>query len=191
MDSANLRLKSASTGTLSSEDLAIDLGIVNTRAYARGRGIVVNQPSAVALDQSTGEVRAVGKETRDMLVRTPNKITVIKPLRDGVIADFRLTEKMLNYFIQKAHQCRTLVHPRVIISVPSDITQVERRAVTGSAYRPKAAEVSLGGAGDDGSHWGRYASVQASRQVGCRYRWRHYRERNPSSLAAHSAGTIR
>ncbi|MBZ5682870.1 MAG: rod shape-determining protein MreB [Acidobacteriia bacterium] len=129
--------------SLFSEDLAIDLGTVNTRVYARGRGIVVNEPSAVALDQSTGEVRAVGKEARDMLGRTPSKISVIKPLRDGVMADFKVTEKMLNYFIQKAHQRRTLVHPRVIISVPSEITQVERRAVTDSAYRARAAEVHL------------------------------------------------
>jgi rod shape-determining protein MreB len=129
--------------SLFSEDLAIDLGTVNTRVYARGRGIVVNEPSAVALEESTGEVLAVGKEAKEMLGRTPNKIRVIKPLKDGVIADFRVTEKMLNYFIQKAHQRRTLVHPRVIISVPSEITQVERRAVTDSAYRAKAAEVHL------------------------------------------------
>ena len=129
--------------SLFSEDLAIDLGTVNTRVYARERGIVINEPSAVALDESTGEVRAVGKEAKEMLGRTPTKIRVIKPLRDGVIADFRVTEKMLAYFIQKAHQRRTLVHPRVIISVPSEITQVERRAVTDSAYRAKAAEVHL------------------------------------------------
>jgi len=129
--------------SLFSEDLAIDLGTVNTRIYARGRGIVVNEPSAVALDESTGEVRAVGREAKEMLGRTPSKIRVIKPLRDGVIADFKVTEKMLTYFIQKAHQRRTLVHPRVIISVPSEITQVERRAVTDSAYRAKAAEVHL------------------------------------------------
>ena len=129
--------------SLLSEDLAIDLGTVNTRVYARGRGIVVNEPSAVALDDSTGEVRAVGKDAKEMLGRTPGKIRVIKPLKDGVIADFKVTEKMLNYFIQKAHQRRTLVHPRVIISVPSDITQVERRAVTDSAYRARAAEVHL------------------------------------------------
>jgi rod shape-determining protein MreB len=129
--------------SLFSEDLAIDLGTVNTRVYARGRGIVVNEPSAVALEETTGEVRAVGKEAKEMLGRTPSKIAVIKPLRDGVIADFRVTEKMLAYFIQKAHQRRTLVHPRVIISIPSGITQVERRAVTDSAYRAKAAEVHL------------------------------------------------
>ncbi|MGA8149852.1 MAG: rod shape-determining protein [Terriglobales bacterium] len=129
--------------SLFSEDLAIDLGTVNTRVYARGRGIVINEPSAVALDETTGEVQAVGKEAKEMLGRTPSKIRVIKPLRDGVIADFKVTEKMLAYFIQKAHQRRTLVHPRVIISVPSEITQVERRAVTDSAYRAKAAEVHL------------------------------------------------
>ena len=114
--------------SLLSEDLAIDLGTVNTRVYARGRGIVVNEASAVAVDESTGEVRAVGKEAKEMLGRTPAKITVIKPLRDGVIADFKVTEKMLSYFIQKAHQRRTLVHPRIVISVPSEITQVEKRA---------------------------------------------------------------
>jgi rod shape-determining protein MreB len=129
--------------SLFSEDLAIDLGTVNTRIYARGRGIVVNEPSAVALDDSTGEVQAVGREAKEMLGRAPGKIRVIKPLKDGVIADFKVTEKMLSYFIQKAHQRRTLVHPRVIISVPSEITQVERRAVTDSAYRAKAAEVHL------------------------------------------------
>ncbi|MGB9073278.1 MAG: rod shape-determining protein [Terriglobales bacterium] len=130
-------------GSLFSEDLAIDLGTVNTRVYARGRGIVVNEPSAVALDDSTGEVRAVGKEAREMLGRTPSNIRVVKPLKDGVIADFKVTEKMLSYFIRKAHQRRTLVHPRLIISIPSEITQVEKRAVTDSAYRAKAAEVRL------------------------------------------------
>ena len=129
--------------SLFSEDLAIDLGTVNTRIYARGRGIVINEPSAVALDSSTGEARAVGKEAKEMLGRAPSRISVIKPLRDGVIADFRVTEKMLTYFIQKAHQRRTLVHPRVIISIPSEVTQVERRAVTDSAYRARAAEVHL------------------------------------------------
>jgi rod shape-determining protein MreB and related proteins len=129
--------------SLSSQDLAIDLGTVNTRVYVRGRGIVVNEPSAVAVDERTGEVLAVGKEAKEMLGRTPRGIQVIKPLREGVIADFRVTEKMLAYFIRKAHQRRMLVHPRVIISIPSEVTQVERRAVTDSAYRAKAAEVYL------------------------------------------------
>jgi len=126
-----------------SEDLAIDLGTVNTRVYARGRGIVVNEPSALVLDDRTGEVHAVGREAKEMLGRTPANIRVVKPLKDGVIADFKVTETMLHYFIHKAHQRRTVVHPRVIVSVPSEITQVEKRAVTDSAYRAKAAEVYL------------------------------------------------
>ena len=129
--------------SLFSEDLAIDLGTVNTRVYARDRGIVINEPSAVALDNRTGDVLAVGKEAKEMLGRTPGNIQVVRPLRDGVIADFKVTEKMLNYFIQKAHQRRTLVRPRILISVPSEITQVEKRAVTDAAFRAKAAEVHL------------------------------------------------
>src|ERR1700694_107062 len=129
--------------SLFSVDLAIDLGTVNTRVYARGRGIVVTAPSAVPLDDSTGEVQAVGKEAKEMLGRTPRNIRVVKPLKNGVIADFKVTEKMLHYFIQKAHQRRTLVHPRIVISAPSEITQVEKRAVMESAYRAKAAEVHL------------------------------------------------
>src|SRR2546425_708717 len=129
--------------SLFSADLAIDLGTVNTRVYAGEKGIVINEPSAVALDNRTGEVQAVGKEAKEMLGRTPGNIRVVRPLKDGVIADFKVTEKMLNYFIQKAHQRRTLVHPRIVISVPSEITQVEKRAVMDAAYRAKAAEVHL------------------------------------------------
>src|SRR2546427_2273501 len=129
--------------SLFSADLAIDLGTTNTRVYARDRGIVINELSAVAPDNRTGEVQAVGKEAKEMLGRTPSNLRVVKPMKDGVIADFKVTEKMLNYFIQKAHQRRTLVHPRIVISVPSEITQVEKRAVTDAAYRAKAAEVHL------------------------------------------------
>ena len=129
--------------SLFSADLAIDLGTVNTRIYSRDRGVVVNEPSAVALDDRTGEVQAVGKEAKEMLGRTPAHIRVVRPLKNGVIADFKVTEKMLSYFIQKAQQRRTLVHPRIVISVPSEITQVEKRAVAESAYRAKAADVHL------------------------------------------------
>src|SRR5207244_5144878 len=129
--------------SLFSAALAIDLGTVNTRVYARDRGIVVNEPSAGALDNRTGEVQAVGKEAKEMLGRTPGNLRVVKPINDGVIADFKATGKMPKYFIQKAHQRRTLVHPRIIISIPSEITQVEKRAVTDAAYRAKAAEVHL------------------------------------------------
>jgi rod shape-determining protein MreB and related proteins len=124
-------------------DLAIDLGTANTLVYAKGKGIVVNEPSIVALNKNTGEVEAVGKEAKEMLGRTPGNIVAIKPMKDGVIADFKVTEKMLNYFIQKAHNRKMLVHPRIVIGVPSEITQVEKRAVMDSAYRAKASEVYL------------------------------------------------
>src|SRR5207253_2257800 len=111
-----------------SSDLAIDLGTANTLVYARGKGIVVNEPSIVALNKNTNEVEAVGKEAKEMLGRTPGNIVAIKPMKDGVIADFKVTEKMLNYFIQKAHNRKMLVHARIVIGVPSEITQVEKRA---------------------------------------------------------------
>src|SRR5256712_9690575 len=122
---------------------AIDLGHANTLVYARGKGIVVNEPSIVAINKNTGEVEAVGKEAKEMLGRTPGNIVDIRPLKDGVIADFKVTEKMLNYFIQKAHGRKLLVHPRIVIGVPSEITQVEKRAVIDSAFRAKASEVYL------------------------------------------------
>ncbi len=127
-----------------SSDLAIDLGTANTLVFARGKGIVVNEPSIVAINRSTGQVEAVGKEAKEMLGRTPGNIVAIRPMKDGVIADFKVTEKMLNYFIHKAHNNRKmLVHPRIVIGVPSEITQVEKRAVMDSAYRAKASEVHL------------------------------------------------
>ena len=129
--------------SLFSEDLAIDLGTVNTRVYVPGRGVVVNEPSTVAVNKNTGEMEAVGKLAKEMLGRAPANLVIIRPLKDGVIADFKATEKMLNYFIQQAHQRRMLVHPRIVISVPSEITQVEKRAVTDAGYRAKAAEVHL------------------------------------------------
>ena len=126
-----------------SSDLAIDLGTANTLVFAHGRGIVVNEPSIVALNKNTGEICAVGKEAKEMLGRTPGNIVAIKPMKDGVIADFKVTEKMLNYFIMKAHNRKLLVHPRIVIGVPSEITPVEKRAVQDSAYRAKASEVYL------------------------------------------------
>src|SRR5574338_26738 len=132
-----------SLASMFSSDLAIDLGTANTLVYARGKGIVVNEPSIVAINKNTAEVEAVGKEAKEMLGRTPGNIVAIKPMKDGVIADFKVTEKMLNYFIQKAHNRKMLVHPRIVIGVPSEITQVEKRAVEDSAYRAKASEVYL------------------------------------------------
>ena len=129
--------------SLFSSDLAIDLGTANTLVYVRGKGVVVNEPSIVAINKNTGEVEAVGREAKEMLGRTPGHIVAIRPLKDGVIADFKVTEKMLNYFIQKAHNRKMMVHPRIVIGVPAEITQVERRAVMDSAYRAKASEVYL------------------------------------------------
>src|SRR3990167_635497 len=126
-----------------SSDLAIDLGTANTLVFAHGRGIVVNEPSIVALNKNNGEICAVGKAAKEMLGRTPGNIVAIKPMKDWVIADFKVTEKMLNYFIMKAHNRKLLVHTRIVIGVPSEITPVEKRAVQDSAYRAKASEVYL------------------------------------------------
>jgi rod shape-determining protein MreB len=129
--------------SLFSNDLAIDLGTANTLVYMKNKGIVVNEPSIVAINKNTGEIEAVGREAKEMLGRTPGNIVAIRPMKDGVIADFKVTERMLNYFIQKAHGRKMLVHPRIVIGVPSEITQVEKRAVMDSAYRAKASEVIL------------------------------------------------
>ena len=118
-----------------SNDLAIDLGTANSLVYSKGRGIVVSEPSIVAVNQKTGKVEAVGKEAKEMLGRTPGNIVAIRPLKDGVIADFEHTEKMLEHFIRKAHDRSFGVRPRprIVIGVPSEITQVEKRAVRDSA----------------------------------------------------------
>src|SRR5882762_11296718 len=126
-----------------SNDLAIDLGTANTLVYAKNKGIVVREPSIVAVNKINNNVEAVGKEAKEMLGRTPGNIVAIRPMKDGVIADFEVTEAMLRYFIQKAHQRRTLVRPRVIVSVPSGITEVEKRAVRDSALAAAAREVYL------------------------------------------------
>ncbi|MCK5405757.1 MAG: rod shape-determining protein, partial [Desulfobulbaceae bacterium] len=128
-----------------SNDLAIDLGTANTLVYVKGKGIVLREPSVVAVRQDvrTNKVLAVGKEAKMMLGRTPGNIVAIRPIKDGVIADFEVTEAMLRYFINKVHNRRTLVHPRIIISVPSGITQVEKRAVKESAESAGAREVYL------------------------------------------------
>ena len=128
---------------LFSNDLAIDLGTANTLVFVRGEGIVMNEPSIVAIHQADHSVLAVGHEAKAMLGRTPGNIVAIRPLKDGVIADFDVTEKMLHYFISKVHRRRTLVHPRIVIGVPSGITQVEKRAVRDSAMQAGAREVYL------------------------------------------------
>ena len=110
-------------------DMAVDLGTANTLVYVRGRGIVLNEPSVVAINTKSGAILAVGQEAKMMIGRTPAHIVAIRPLKDGVIADFDVTEKMLRYFIQKVHRRSFLVKPRVVVCVPSGITGVEQRAV--------------------------------------------------------------
>ncbi len=129
-----------------SSDLAIDLGTANTLVYARGRGIVVSEPSVVAVvkdGRGPDKVRAVGREAKEMLGRTPGNIVAIRPMRDGVIADFEITEAMLRYFIARVHNRSRLVRPRIVIAVPSGITEVEKRAVRESAMSAGAREVYL------------------------------------------------
>ena len=129
-----------------SNDLAIDLGTANTIVYVKGRGIVVSEPSVVAVSRDSrgpDRVRAVGKAAKEMLGRTPGHIVAIRPLKDGVIADFDITEAMLRYFIRRVHDRRTLVRPRIVIAVPSGITEVEKRAVRESAMLAGAREVYL------------------------------------------------
>jgi rod shape-determining protein MreB len=126
-----------------SNDLAIDLGTANTLVYARNKGIVVREPSVVVVNKLTNRIEAVGGEAKQMLGRTPGNIESIRPMKDGVIADFEVTERMLEYFIKKAHGRKMYVHPRIVIGVPSEITQVEKRAVRDSATRAGASEVFL------------------------------------------------
>jgi len=126
-----------------SNDLAIDLGTATTLVYVRGRGIVLNEPSVVAIEKKTEKVLAVGTEAKKMLGRTPGNILAIRPMKEGVIADFEMAEKMLRHFITKAHNRSTFVRPRIIIGVPSRITQVEQRAVRDSAELAGAREVYL------------------------------------------------
>jgi rod shape-determining protein MreB len=131
---------------LFSNDIAIDLGTATTLTFVKGKGIVANEPSVVAVQRGASgakKVLAVGKEAKEMLGRTPGNIVAIRPMKDGVIADFEVTEAMLRYFITKAHNRRTLVRPRIIIGVPSGITEVEKRAVRDSALAAGAREVYL------------------------------------------------
>ena len=123
-------------------DMAVDLGTANTLVYVRGRGIVLSEPSVVAVDARTGEVHAVGVEAKRMLGRTPGTIRAIRPLKDGVIADFDVTEEMLRHFIQRVHQNR-FAHPRVVVCVPSGVTGVEKRAVEEACLSAGARQAYL------------------------------------------------
>jgi rod shape-determining protein MreB len=126
-----------------SHDMAIDLGTANTLVYVRGEGIVLREPSIVAVQKGTDHVLSVGSEAKAMLGRTPGSIVAIRPMREGVIADFEVTERMLRHFIKKVHQRRGLAKPRIVISTPSSVTEVERRAVRDSALQAGARDVFL------------------------------------------------
>ena len=128
--------------SLFSNDIGIDLGTANSLVYVRDRGIVLREPSVVAIQAGTTNVLAVGEEAKRMLGRTPGNIVAIRPMKDGVIADFEITEAMLRHFIQKVHH-RKLIAPRVVVAVPSGITEVEKRAVKDSATHAGAREVYL------------------------------------------------
>jgi rod shape-determining protein MreB len=124
-------------------DMAVDLGTANTLVYVRGKGIVLNEPSVVAINTNTGGILAVGAEAKRMIGRTPGNIVAIRPLKDGVIADFDTTERMLRYFIQKVHKRRHLAKPRIVVCVPSGITGVEQRAVKDAGYAAGARRVYI------------------------------------------------
>jgi len=128
-----------------SQDIGIDLGTANTLVYVRGQGIVINEPSVVALNTKTGEVLAIGKDAQRMVGKTPAHIVAVRPLRDGVISDFEVTEQMLSYFIQKVHEdgFHFIPRPRIVIGIPSSITEVERRAVEEASLRAGARAVFL------------------------------------------------
>src|SRR5579863_8171937 len=139
--------------TFLGRDMAVDLGTANTLVYVRGRGIVLNEPSVVALNTNNGQIVAVGVEAKRMIGRTPGNIVAVRPLKDGVIADFDVTERMLRYFIQKVHKRSHLAKPRVVVAVPSGITGVEQSAVKDAGHQAGArrvyiievAVISLGG----------------------------------------------
>ncbi|CAB4680891.1 MAG: rod shape-determining protein [Actinobacteria bacterium] len=132
-----------SSSSFIGRDMAVDLGTANTLVYVRGRGIVLNEPSVVAINQNTGGILAVGLEAKRMIGRTPGNIVAIRPLKDGVIADFDTTERMLRYFIQKVHKRRHLAKPRLVVCVPSGITGVEQRAVKDAGYAAGARKVYI------------------------------------------------
>ncbi|MEY2798187.1 MAG: hypothetical protein RIS22_453 [Actinomycetota bacterium] len=133
----------AKTMSFIGRDMAIDLGTANTLVYVRGRGIVLNEPSVVAINQDTGGILAVGLEAKKMIGRTPGNIVAIRPLKDGVISDFDTTERMLRYFIQKVHKRRHFAKPRLVVCVPSGITGVEQRAVKDAGYAAGARKVYI------------------------------------------------
>ncbi len=139
----NAGMGMSSLSSFIGRDIGVDLGTANTLVYVRGRGVVLNEPSVVAINTQTGAVVAVGSEAKKMIGRTPAQIVAVRPLKDGVIADFEITERMLRYFIQKVHRRRYFAKPRVVVCVPSGVTGVERRAVIEAASQAGARQVHI------------------------------------------------
>jgi len=162
--------------SLFSNDIGIDLGTANSLVYVRDQGIVLREPSVVAIQAGTTNVLAVGEEAKRMLGRTPGNIVAIRPMKDGVIADFEITEAMLRHFIQKVHH-RKLIAPRVVVAVPSGITEVEKRAVKDSATHAGARGVSDRATHGFG-HRGWFARARTGGQHDRGHRRRYLRDRN-------------
>ena len=181
-------------------DMAVDLGTANTLVYVRGRGIVLSEPSVVAIDSRTGEVHAVGIEAKRMLGRTPGTISAIRPLKDGVIADFDVTEEMLRHFIQKVHQNRW-AHPRVVVCVPSGVTGVEKRAVEEACLSAGARQAylieepmaaAIGAGLPVGEPTGQHGRRHRRRHVrGRRHQPRRHRRQPVASASAATSSTSR
>ncbi len=162
---------------IAGRDMAVDLGTANTLVYVRGKGVVLDEPSVVAQDAETGEILAVGADAKPMIGRTPETIVALRPLKDGVIADFEAAEEMLRTYIHRVHRRRYLAKPRMVICVPSGCTAVERRAVKEAGYQAGARKVFLIEEPMAAAIGAGTARPRGDRQPGGRHRWRNDRGR--------------
>ena len=154
------------------QDIGIDLGTATVIAYVKGKGIVLREPSVVAVNNTTGEVLAVGQEARRMLGRTPGNIVATRPLREGVISDYTVTEKMLKYFINKV--CGKFIFaPRIMICIPSQVTEVEKKAVIDAAITSRSKKSLSNRRTNSSSNWSRNRHIKTMWKYGSRYRWRN------------------
>ena len=156
-----------------SHDMGIDLGTANTLVHVKGKGIIIREPSVVAVDKANNEVLAIGAEAKQMIGRTPGHIIAIRPMKDGVIADFDITQSMLKFFIKKAIGRNSLVRPRIVVGVPSGVTEVEKRAVIDATVQAGAREAYL--IEEPSCYRRRPAGAGSNGQHGCRYRRRYLR----------------
>ena len=159
-------------------DIGIDLGTANVLVYVDGKGIVLEEPSVVAIEKNTNKVLAVGNEARKMIGRTPANIVAIRPLKDGVISDYEVTEKMLKYFTERIVEKKgfgRLVMPRIMVCVPTGVTEVEKRAVRRSNKRSRSKRSLYNRRTYSSSNWSWYGYIFTKWKYGNRYRWRNYR----------------